>query len=86
MPGARRRSSWNRLDIRLEKEFRIGGSTRVGIYMDVFNAFNTGYISTVSGFAGYIEADRSFRVSPLWNTINSVSVPRIFKFGARFRF
>ena len=84
--GSRREPSWNRLDLRLEKEFGIGDFGRFGLFMDVYNALNSATISISSSDAGIIQPDGSFIKDANWHKVSSVSTPRIIKFGARFSF
>jgi outer membrane receptor protein involved in Fe transport len=82
------------MSLRLEKTFGISDFGRLGLFVDVYNLFNSAYISTVSSlsvwaqgdFHGYIEADGSFRESPRWQKVNSVNQPRVVKLGVRFTF
>jgi len=85
-PGTRRHPSWNRLDLRIEKELILGDNSRLGFFLDVYNAFNNSYINISSDFHGYIEADGSFTPSPSWHSVTSVSYPRVLKLGVRFSF
>jgi hypothetical protein len=84
--GTRRYPSWNRLDLRLEKEFALGDFGRLGVYIDAYNALNAANITTATSFHGYIEQNGTFRVSPTWKTVSATSVPRVIKLGLRFTF
>jgi len=84
--GSRRNPSFNRLDMRLEKEFVVGNFGKLGLWIDVFNALNRANVYVRSSAHGAIERDGSFTPNPLWHTVSSVSSPRIVKIGARFSF
>lgn len=38
--GDRRVPDWNTIDVRLQKDFRLGGNTRVGVFGDILNLTN----------------------------------------------
>ena len=84
--ASRRNPSWNRLDLRLEKEFAFGDIGRLGMYLDVFNTLNNANIYVSSSGHGYIEEDGSFTQTPTWHKVISVSSPRIIRLGLRFTF
>jgi len=47
-PGQpRRKNSWNTLDLRLEKEFKIGKSGRLGVYVDAFDFMSSSNLNVV---------------------------------------
>ena len=47
-PGQpRRTTSWNTLDLRLEKEFRVGDAGRLGVYVDAFNFMSSSSVDAV---------------------------------------
>ncbi len=85
-PGTRRTPSANRLDLRVDKEFKTGDFGRLSFYVDIYNALNVARVSVSSSFHGYIEANGSFTKSPLWQTVSGVSWPRRIKLGVRFSF
>jgi hypothetical protein len=84
--GTRRQPSWNRLDLRLGKEFVFGDLGRLGVFIDAYNALNVATITTNNTIHGYIEKDGKFRVNPTWKTTSSTSEPRVIKLGLRFSF
>jgi hypothetical protein len=84
--GTRRNPSWNRLDLRLEKEFAFGDFGRLGVYIDAYNSLNAANITTSTSIHGYIEQNGTFRVNPAWKTVSSTSIPRVIKLGLRFTF
>jgi len=75
--GDRRTANIWLLDLRLEKQFLLGGSVRLGITADLFNALNSGAFTDVASQLG---------TSPVFG-IGSVFVPpRRLMLGARFGF
>jgi hypothetical protein len=84
--GSRRYPSWNRLDLRLEKEVMIRGVGRVGLYMDLFNALNSGDITVRATNHGTIQSDGTFNQNSSWLTVQGHTVPRTVQFGLRFTF
>ena len=84
--GTRRTPSRNSLQLRLEKKFAFGDFGGLGLFLDVFNASNAGYIGVYSGFHGWIESDGSFTQYTLWHKAASVSLPRRIKVGVAFSF
>jgi len=82
------------MSLRLEKTFTFGSATRLGFFLDVYNALNSAYLSTVNrasvwaqgDYHGQIEADGRFTKSAKWLKVSSVSSPRLVKLGARFSF
>jgi hypothetical protein len=73
--GSRRLPDQKNLDLKLEKIFRFGDKTRVGVGLDIFNVFNTGVATGVRAQAG-----SSF------GTILGLTNPRGFRAGIRLFF
>jgi hypothetical protein len=89
----RRGNSWNTLDLRLEKEFRIGNSGRLGIYVDAFNFLSSSTVnagtSDVQYYYPVAENDNTGKVINYssYKVIRSVSGGiRWFSFSIRFTF
>jgi len=92
-PGTRRNRFWNNLDLRLEKEFRIGDLGRLGAYVDVFNLLGWSGVEVGQNDVyrwdpddeGYGESG-SLTVDPDYQYISSVSGIRQIKLSIRFSF
>ena len=89
----RRNKSWNTLDLRLEKEFRIGDSERLGVYVDAFNFLSSSSVnvgtSDVQYYYPVAENDNTGRIimDSGYKNIRSVSGGiRWFSFSIRFTF
>jgi Carboxypeptidase regulatory-like domain/TonB dependent receptor-like, beta-barrel len=73
--GSRKTSLQNKLDIRVEKVFKLGGSQRLAAYGDIFNVFNTNYdfdlLTNVAsenfGSPGAITAPRQVFIGARWS-------------------
>jgi len=52
-PGARRTAPYDNLDLRIEKEFRLGSSGRMGFYVDIMNVLGTKYDFTFQNDGGF---------------------------------
>lgn len=63
------------LDVRLQKDFRLGSKVKVGVLVDAFNLFNTGTVTEVITDAG----------DEFGNTV-SIVYPRRFRAGLRIYF
>lgn len=75
--GSRRVSSWNVLDLRLEKSFKLGGSAQVAVFGDLLNTFNDNANENVESRLG--TADNFGRPSRFL-------LPRRLMLGAKLRF
>jgi hypothetical protein len=87
-PGSERLPSRDNLDIRVEKYFDLGPG-RVGLFLDVFNALNSGYIDYNFGYAGdlYYGIPGYFAANSRYlNEITGLSAPRVFKVSVRYTF
>ena len=73
--GSQSMSAFNILNFRATKDFRIGGSRRIGIDFDIFNLLNS---ATPTG------AD--FASGPTFGYATGVTPPLITRIGARFTF
>lgn len=88
----RRNRSWNRLDLRLEKEFRFGDFGRLGAYIDVFNLLGWSGVGVgrddVQYYFPVAENDNTGSVTQYssYKVISSVSGIRTIKFSLRFSF
>jgi hypothetical protein len=65
---------WN-FDLRLAKNFRLGGRASLNLTADLFNVFNANTVLVRTG-----NADGAF------NTINEIQAPRIARFGVKLGF
>jgi hypothetical protein len=76
----------HQLDLRIEKNFTISGSNRVGIYSDISNLFNQGIItSAVTRSTSVTLPDGSTFPLP-WGTPGGLQAPRQIRIGARWSF
>lgn len=86
---AEKRGSYNRpglhiLDLRLEKNFKIGKFGRLGIFVDVFNVFN---INTMTGVHTYSSYDTSISGNTVkFGEATSIHDPRVIRIGGKFEF
>jgi hypothetical protein len=91
-PGTRREDAYSNLDLRIEKEFRLGQSGRLGAFVDVINVLGNKrrLISQNDGGFWFPEeenSDQGIRVlSPIYEKIASLSGARVFKLSLRLRF
>jgi hypothetical protein len=74
--GSRRVSDWNFLDVRLQKDFRIS-ATRVGAFVDILNATNSGAHQNIGSDLGS---------SAAFGTPTFFVNPRTVMLGAKVRF
>ncbi len=85
--GSRHLPSFNQLDLRIEKEFRMPGSNKVGIYADVENLFNRGGITAVlTRVPGTDVVSPTGIVTLPFETPGSIQNPRQLRLGARWSF
>jgi Carboxypeptidase regulatory-like domain/TonB dependent receptor len=73
--GTRRLATINILNLRLGKDFRLGGSKRLAVEIDVYNALNSN-----------APLSATFASGPTFSYVTDVLPPRIARIGARFRF
>lgn len=85
-PDSRRRKSRNNLDVRLEKVFRLGGSRRLGLYIDVMNVLGESFYSVVEDPGGRVYNNGTFIQDTNFGRVTAISGIRVFKLSARFSF
>jgi hypothetical protein len=86
--GEYREPSRDNLDLRVEKTFNIGPG-KLGLFLDIFNVLNSGYVNYYHGYAGRVYYDQPGRWASngrFLNEISSLTAPRVFKISARFSF
>lgn len=86
--GTYRRPHRDLLDIRVEKTFNFGPG-KLGLFLDIFNALNEGYVSYYAGYAGRVYYGQEGRWVPNSRNLNEVSglsQPRVFKVSVRYSF
>ena len=71
--GTRRKDTVSLVDFRVEKQLRFATRARVGLFMDVFNAFNSNTAVNIS-----------WRSGASFDKATTVLGPRIAKFGVKF--
>ena len=90
--GTRRTRNTDILDLRLEKQFRIGNFGKLGVYIDAFNVLGWSNIyvgeSDVDAYFPIAENDNTGTVWTRWDykRIGSVLGLRTFKLSIRFNF
>ena len=75
--GDRRVPDWNMFDVRVQKDFNLGGSTRLGFFGDFLNLTN---IAAAQGIGSRIGSSTSFGLP------TSFLPPRRLMLGAKIRF
>ena len=65
----------NRLDLRISKKFRMGGSRRLQLNLDAYNALNSSAIRTINS-----------TYDARWRQPNTVIDPRLFQISGEFSF
>ncbi len=73
--GARRMATFWLVNLRLERQFRLGSHARVALIVDVFNVFNRAIESRKFGIANAPE---------LYGRATEIISPRIFRLGVRW--
>lgn len=75
-------------DTRLEKQIRLGGAKRLGLFFDAYNINNSHAFQTQDSITGLrtINVDGVTSQVPRFLYPTVVISPRIYKFGARFSF
>ena len=90
--GAEHLSTLSQLDLRIEKNFTLGGTNRIGIYSDLSNIFNQGIVTTVVTRTTSVlllpDATHPEAYSfPLpYGTPGGLQAPRQIRIGARWSF
>jgi hypothetical protein len=92
-PGSRREKAWSTLDLRLEKDWRLGSRGRLGLYADVANLL--GYKASLVGLndidrwlpaaEGAGQAGQKY-LSPDYGVTSALYGQRTFRFGLRLDF
>lgn len=85
-PGSNRRSSINMLDIRLEKVFRLGDLSKLGLFVDVLNLLGSSYYSVIEDAGGRVYANGNFQRWPNYGAVTNIQGVRTLKLSARFTF
>jgi hypothetical protein len=88
-PGSRRGPSYTNLDIRIEKEFKLGNTGRVNFYVDIFNLGGRSGVNVNQDPAPYLRYDQSpvaYTPSTTYAQITSIYGVRSARLGARFSF
>jgi hypothetical protein len=91
-PGTRRTEAVHNLDLRIEKEFTLPRSKRIGLFLDIFNVLGNQYRSIVQNDGGfwYPESENSpegIRVfDPNYNKTIALSGVRSFRLGLNLKF
>jgi hypothetical protein len=91
-PGSRRTDPYQHLDIRVEKEFALSRSKRLGFVIDVFNVLGNQIKNRVRNDSGFWypteeNSKEGIRVvDPFYKTVTSVIGARSFRFGLNLRF
>ncbi|MCX6564118.1 MAG: TonB-dependent receptor [Candidatus Aminicenantes bacterium] len=91
--GSRRDTDWSSLDLRLEKEFSLGTSSKLGVYADVTNLLgftaSVGGLNDIYSWAPVAEgAGQSGQkiLQPDYGITNALYGQRTFRFGLRLIF
>ena len=91
-PGSRRTIPYNNLDLRIEKEFRLGSSGRLSAYVDIKNVLGTKHDFTFQNDGGFWRPEAEFTnqgdrdYSPNYKNITLLSGTRVFRLGLRLSF
>jgi hypothetical protein len=88
-PGTQRGPTYTNLDMRVEKEFKLGGFGRLKIYVDVFNLAGRSGVNVNQDPAAYLRYDQTpvaYTLSTTYAQITSIYGVRSVRFGARFTF
>jgi hypothetical protein len=91
-PGTRRTDPHQNLNIRVEKEFALSRSKRLGFVIDVFNVLGNQVINRVRNDGGFWypteeNSKEGIRVvDPSYKTVTSVFGARSFRFGLNLKF
>ncbi|HET7293775.1 MAG TPA: TonB-dependent receptor [Vicinamibacteria bacterium] len=75
--GSRRVDNWNLLDLRIQKSFKLGGTSDVAIFADILNTFNDNANETVLDRRG---------TSANFGVPSRFLLPRRLMLGAKLRF
>ena len=75
--GSRRVPAWDIIDMRIEKDVPLGGSTRIGAFIDVLNLINT---DATEGIGSRLGSSSSFGLPTRYLP------PRRAMIGAKLKF
>jgi len=87
--GSYREDNVTLFDLRTEKEFRLGGGRRLGLFFDMYNINNTNAAQTMDSIVGrrtVVQPDGSSLNLPRFLRPTVIIAPRIIKFGLKFAF
>ncbi len=76
----------SQLDLRIEKNFTLGGTNRIGIYSDLANIFNQGIVTGVITRTQSVTLPDGSSVSLPYGTPGALQGPRQIRIGARWSF
>jgi len=91
-PGTRRADPYSKLDLRIEKEFRLGRSGKISMYVDVLNALGKKYsfISKNDGGFWFPDAESTTQgtrlLSEYYGNITSLAGTRTVRLGLNLLF
>ena len=77
LDGDRRVSDWNVLDLRVQKDFSVSDTARIGIFGDIFNLFNDDAHEDVLGQLGTADT---------FGVPDGYIIPRRLQIGVKFQF
>jgi len=77
LDGSRRVPDWNLFDVRVQKDFHVGGTTRLGVFGDILNLTN---IAAPQGIGSRTGTSASFALPTQY------LIPRRLMIGAKIRF
>jgi hypothetical protein len=83
---AHRMQTVRQLDLRAEKRFTLIGRAKLGVILDVYNAFNANPELNVRATTGTLTISETGAVIPTFNTPTTILPPRIVRLSARFDF
>ena len=85
-PREKRYKSTSNLDLRIEKFFKVGDFGRLGVFVDVLNAFGESSYSVRQDSGGRLYNDGTFVRWPTYGRFTGISGVRTYKVSARFTF
>jgi len=89
IPGSRRGPSYTNLDVRIEKDFKLGKAARMNFYVDIFNLGGRSGVNVNQDPAPYLRYDQTpvaYTPSTTYAQITSIYGVRSVRLGARFSF
>ena len=84
--GAAHLPNLRQLDLRIEKNFTLGGSNRIGIYSDLANIFNQGIVNNVVTRSTTATLPDGTAFPLPYDTPGGLQAPRQIRIGARWSF